>query len=266
MFGRTRTDDYSERETVVREKPISARGGVSFGTILTGALVAIGAFFLLSTIVGAVLSQTGVSAEELARGDAVDAGIAGGIALLVAWFLSFTWGGYTAGRMGRGSGFLNGLLVPLGVILLAAIVGAIAWALGASQGWTLPSPTQQLQIEGEYTSVDYGIGLGLITLGVMLLGSIIGGLMGARWHTKLERRVEAERHDAYVEDRREETKQIDLQEREETAQREHAAAAARARETAHLHRDGGTGDGTYSDDTYSEPPRTERGGTPTSRL
>lgn len=254
MLGKDRTTDYGDRETVVREKPISARGGVSLGTILTGALVAIGAFFLLSTIVGAVLSQTGVSAEELARGDAVDAGIAGGIALLVAWFLSFTWGGYTAGRMGRGSGFLNGLLVPIGVILLAALVGAIAWALGSSEGWSLPSPTQQLQVDGQYTSVDYGIGLILVTLGVMLLGSIFGGIAGARWHTKLERRVEGERHESFVQERREESKQIDLNEREETARREHAAAAARAKDSAHAER------------SESDPPRTERGGTPTSRL
>ncbi|MDQ3955376.1 MAG: YrzE family protein [Actinomycetota bacterium] len=254
MFGKDRTTAYGDRETVVRETPISARGGVSLGTILTGALVAIGAFFLLSTIVGAVLSQTGVSAEELARGDAVDAGVAGGVALLVAWFLSFTWGGYTAGRMGRGSGFLNGLLVPIGVILLAALVGAIAWALGSSEGWSLPSPTQQLQIDGEYTSVDYGIGLILVTLGVMLLGSIFGGIAGARWHTKLERRVEGERHESLVQERREESKQIDLNEREETARREHAAAAARAKDSAHAER------------SESDPPRTERGGTPTSRI
>jgi hypothetical protein len=262
MFGKDRSNEYGTRETVVEERAISAKGGVSLGTILTGALVAIGAFFLLSTIVGAVLSASGVSAEEVANGEAVDAGIGGGIALLVAWFLSFTWGGYTAGRMGRGSGFLNGLLVPIGVILLAAIVGAVAWVLGSSENWSLPSPTQQLQIDGQYTSVEYGIGLIAVTLGVMLLGSIIGGIFGARWHTKLERRAEDERHESFVQERRAESKQIDLNEREETAQREHAAAAARASESARAERSGGIDDR----HTTTEPPRTERGGTPTSRI
>ncbi len=256
MFGKDRTPEI-EHHTEIRERPISARGGASPGTVITGALVAIGAFFLLSTIVGAVLSQTGVSAQELARGEAVDAGIAGGVALLVAWFLAFSWGGYTAGRMGRGSGFVNGLLVPLGVILLAALVGAIAWALGASEGWTLPSPTQQLQIEGEYTSVEYGIGLAAVTLGVMVLGSIIGGLFGARWHTKLERRAEADRHESFVQEHREENRQIDVREREAAAEREHAAAATRARGAAQTYRSG---------DAPPEPPRTERGGAPTHRL
>ena len=61
MFGRAKTNrtGYDNDE---RDRPIAARGGVSLGTILTGGLVATGAFFLLSSIVGAVMSNTGVSA------------------------------------------------------------------------------------------------------------------------------------------------------------------------------------------------------------
>ena len=225
MFGRDKTTRY-EYDRGIPERTISARGGVSVGTIVTGALVAIGAFFLLSSVVGAVLSATGVTADELASGDAVDAGVAGGIALLAAWFLSFTWGGYTAGRMGRGSGFLNGLLVPIGVVVLAALVGGIAWALGASEGWTLPSPTRQIQVEGQFTSVDYEVGLVILTLGVMFLGSIIGGMFGARWHTKLERRAETERHEQVVEERRNDDRAVDLRDERADYNREHAVTTA----------------------------------------
>ena len=229
MFGRKDTVTY-DRD--VHERPIAARGGASIGTVLTGALVAIGAFFLLSSIVGAVLSNSGVTPDELASGEAVDAGVAGGIALLVALFLSFLWGGYTAGRFGRGSGFFNGLLVPIGVIILAAVVGAIAWAFGASESWELLSPTQSLQVDDQYTSVEYGLGLGAITLGVIFLSSIVGGLLGARWHTKLERRVETERNETLVEERKAEARAVDVREREKSAEREHAHAATRAREAA----------------------------------
>lgn len=224
MFGRNKTtrDGYTH---VVQEHAVRARGGVTIGTILTGALVAIGAFFLLSSIVGAILSASGVTPEELANGDAVDVGVAGGIALLAAWFLSFTWGGYTAGRMGRGSGFLNGLLVPIGVLILAAIVGAIAWALGASEGWTLPSPTRQIQVEGQFTSVDYEVGLIAVTAGVMFLGSVVGGLFGTRWHTKLERRVETEQNERLAEERSG-AKEVDIREHEAGADRTHVPAAA----------------------------------------
>lgn len=245
MFGRSNTNrtDYDHE---VHERPIAARGGVSLATILTGALVAIGAFFLLSSIVGAVLSNSGVTPEELASGEAVDAGIAGGVALLVALFLSFLWGGYTAGRFGRGSGFLNGLLVPIGTVVLVALFSALAWAFGSSEGWQLLSPTQTLQIDGEYTSVEYGIGLGLITLGVIFVSSIIGGLLGARWHTKLERRVETKRNEEIVEHRKAEAREVDVREREERAEREHALAATRAREAAQTER------------THQEPPGTGR--------
>ena len=234
MFGKSKPDYSSGPE--VLERPVKARGGVSVGSILTGALVAIGAFFLLSSIVGAVLSQSNVSAEELANGEAVDAGVAGGIALLVAWFLSFLWGGYAAGRMGRGAGFVNGLLVPLGAIALAAIAGLILWAFDASEGFSLTSPTEQLQVEGQYTSVDYGIALGAITLGIMFVGGIVGGLLGQRWHTKLERRSEAAGQEALVARRKEETRQVDLTEREERAEREHAEAFARTEEAGRAER------------------------------
>ena len=254
MFG-SRKDTRADYGDEVRERPIRARGGVSLGTIITGGLVAIGAFFLLSSIVGAVLSQTGVSAEELTSGEAIDAGIAGGIALLVALFLSFLWGGYTAGRFGRGSGFLNGLLVPIGTIVLAAIVGAISWAFGASDNWQLLSPTQQLQVDGDYTSVEYGIGLAAITIGVIFLSSIIGGLLGARWHTKLENRAQHDHNERVLAERRDKHHEVDVRERQDAAEREHAAAAARAREAAATERARGSGTPT----TPQSPPTTPQG-------
>lgn len=231
MFGR-KNDERDVHHTEEHDRPIAARGGVSIVTIITGALVAIGAFFLLSSIVGAVLSNTGVEAEELAEGNAVDAGIAGGIALLVALFLSFYWGGYTAGRMGRGSGFLNGLLVPIGAIILGAVVGLITWVLGASDDFEIATPTQQLRVDGDYTTVEWGIVLGAITLGVIFLAAILGGLLGSRWHTKLERRAMHEHNERVLEDRRAHNHEVDVRERHDAADREHTAAAERAREAA----------------------------------
>ncbi len=255
MFGK-RNDARAGHEhgTEVQERPVAARGGVSIITIITGALVAIGAFFLLSSIVGAVLSNTGVDAQELAEGNAVDAGIAGGIALLVALFLSFYWGGYTAGRMGRGSGFLNGLLVPIGAVVLAAVVGLITWALGASDDFEIATPTQQLQVDGDYTTVEWGLVLGAITIGVIFLASILGGLLGSRWHTKLERRAIHEHNERVLEERRQQHHEVDVRERHDAADREHAAAAARAREAAATERakghEGGAAGSSQGDPNY----------------
>lgn len=165
----------------------AARGGVSAGAILTGVVVAFGAMFLLSALVGGILFAADVDARDL--GDStVEAGIGAGAVIVVAQFLSYLWGGYTAGRMGRGAGALNGLLVPLVALVIAVIVGAIATALGAAANLNLPFTTNRLPLD-EDLLVDYGAGIGIGILIAMFAGGLVGGLAGARWHTKLERRA-----------------------------------------------------------------------------
>jgi hypothetical protein len=165
-----------------------ARGGISPGAILTGVVVAFGAIFLLSAIIGGLLAATGVAADGVTRDDVVNAGIAGGVAFLIAQFLAYLWGGYTAGRMGRGAGLANGVLVAFVAILLGVIVIAIAAALGASAELNMPFSTARLPLEENY-AVEFGTGVGIALLGVMFLGGAVGGMLGARWHTKLERRA-----------------------------------------------------------------------------
>lgn len=168
-----------------------ARGGVSFGAILTGVVVAFGAMFLLSALVAGILAATGTDLTEISEGDAVSVGVGAGIALVVAQLLAYLWGGYTAGRMGRGAGLLNGLLVPILAILVAVIVGAIAAALGAEVNMNAPFQDSQLPVT-DNSIVDFGTGVAIGSLIAMFLGGILGGMMGARWHTKLERRVAEE--------------------------------------------------------------------------
>jgi hypothetical protein len=165
-----------------------ARGGVSWGGVLTGVVVAFGAMFLLSAIVGGILAALGITDANVTRSEAVDAGIAGGIAFVVATLLAYLWGGYTAGRMARGAGLLNGALVPIVAIIIAFIIGAIGTALGATVNLNLPLSTARLPVQGG-DAVSWGIGLGIAALVAMFVGGILGGLLGTRWHTKLERRA-----------------------------------------------------------------------------
>lgn len=220
MFGKNR--DTTDRTTTTREQALDprARGGVAFGPILTGVVVAFGAMFLLSALVGGVLASMGIIDANVTPGDVIEAGIGAGIALVVAQFLSYLWGGYTAGRMARGSGVANGLLVPLTAIIVAVIVGGIATALGANANLNLPFTTNQLPLENG-NLVDWGVGIGIASLIAMFLGGALGGGMGARWHTKLERAhgadVEAHREETYEGDRGAgrstgEQRQVDLRE------------------------------------------------------
>jgi hypothetical protein len=165
-----------------------ARGGVSVGGILTGVVVAFGATFLLSAIIGGILAALGVTDPNVTRNATVDAGIAGGVAFAIAMLLAYLWGGYTAGRMARGAGVLNGVLVPVVAILVAVIVGAIGAALGATVNLNLPLTTARLPVQGA-NIVSWGVGLGVAALVAMFVGGIVGGMLGARWHTKLEHRA-----------------------------------------------------------------------------
>lgn len=185
MFGRTDTEHHIHTTEAVR-----ARGGVSFGPIITGVLVALGAMFLLSAIVAGVLASLG-TLDEITAGEAVQAGLGAGIALVVAQLLAYLWGGYTAGRMSRGAGVANGLLVPLSAILLALAVGAIAALLGAETNLNLPFAQGRLPLESDLL-VEWGVPIGIASLVAMFLGGALGGALGARWHTKLERGVAEE--------------------------------------------------------------------------
>lgn len=179
---------FRRNEAVTGTRPIEARGGVSGGAILTGVVVAFGAMFLFGAVIGGVLTALGVAETDITRGEAVDAGIGAGIAFVVAQFLSYLWGGYTAGRMARGAGIANGILVPVVALILAALTGAVVASLGATANLNLPFTENRLPLENDYL-VNWGIGIAIASLVGMFLGSAIGGAMGARWHTKLERDV-----------------------------------------------------------------------------
>lgn len=173
-----------ERHDIV---PDRTRGGVSFWSVLSGVLVAFGAFVVLSAIIGAILAASGVAEGGIQANEAQTAGIATVVGLVLAQFLAYMWGGYTAGRMARGSGALNGFLVPILALIFVVALGAIIAAVtGTSpdaaaadvQTMRLPLPLANL---GELAT---GAGIGLLV--AMLLGGALGGWMGARWHTKLE--------------------------------------------------------------------------------
>jgi len=182
VFGRS-------TDTATHRSGLAARGGVALVPILTGVVVAFGAMFLLSAIVGGVIAGLGYADNgNLATGGAIEAGVGAGIALVIAQFLSYLWGGYTAGRMGRGAGAANGFLVPLVALLVALVVGGVATMLGAEANLNLPFTASRLPLETD-TVVDWGVAVGIASLVAMFVGGIVGGLAGARWHTNLERRA-----------------------------------------------------------------------------
>lgn len=192
MFGRKNDESNpTTRFRTTREAPFAARGGVSFGAILTGVVVAFGAMFVLTAVISGILVTLGLS-ENLTSGEQVDVGIATGVGIVAAQFLAYMWGGYAAGRMSRGAGTANGALVALVAVVIGVAVGAIATGIGATEDLRTPFNSSQLPADGEV--LRWGAGLAIAAVAAMFLGAIAGGLMGSRWHTKLERRT-VETHD-----------------------------------------------------------------------
>ena len=183
------------RDRVVRERrtPLQVRGGISLIAILTGVVVSFGAVLILSSIVAGFLTATGIEADEFTIEDATDIGVGILVALLVVQFVAYVWGGYTAGRMGRGAGIANGLLVPLLALVVLVVVGAIV-------AGTDPDIETGFAERVNNLATRYGEGnnalIAIVSLATMFVGGAVGGLAGARWHTRLERDAEAEEADA----------------------------------------------------------------------
>jgi hypothetical protein len=172
-------------------------GRISFGSVLAGTLVAYGAFAVLVAIAAAVMKGGGFDAD-LSADEWRDLGVGGGIALGLVVFLAYFYGGYVAGRMARRSGAMNGLMVFFMGIVVAVGVAGVANLFTDTE-----DIVANLRRVGVPTTLeewgDVGTVAGIASLAAMLLGSLIGGMKGERWHGKLAAKA-AEHQSAIVED------------------------------------------------------------------
>jgi hypothetical protein len=157
-------------------------GRISLGSVLAGTLVAYGAFAVLLAIAAAVIKAVGVD-TNLSTNEWRQLGVGGGIGVAVVLFLSYLYGGYVAGRMARRGGVMNGLLVFFLSIVVAVGVAALARWFNTDD-----AVVRNLRNIGVPTTAhewrDIGTVAGIGSLAAMLLGSILGGAMGERWHGK----------------------------------------------------------------------------------
>lgn len=191
MSTRGQTADTDERQMWVEgrhDRLELAReagwGGVSWGSVAAGVLVAYGAIGACIGFVAAVLHPMGLTLDDLSDDDWQRVGFIAGLVAAAVFLGAFTFGGYTAGRMARRAGLRNGVLVVVfGVVLLAA-VAAVAQLEGAS-----PAIVDRLESLGAPTdgTTWYGLGVlsGAVALCGMILGGVLGGVRGERWHQRL---------------------------------------------------------------------------------
>jgi hypothetical protein len=173
-----------DRASLAREAGV---GKLSFISVLAGTLVAYGAFAVLAALAGAAATAIGLT-NDLSSNDWARLGTGSAIAGAIVLFVAYLFGGYVAGRMARRAGLLNGLAVFILAIVLITAVGAIV----ASQA-DVDTIRTNLRSLGIPTSgsewSDIGTLAGIASLAAMLIGALVGGVLGERWHSKLTRRA-----------------------------------------------------------------------------
>ena len=186
----TVVDEVPTRETVVaREK--EQFGGIKIGSAFFGWLAATGMAVLLTALVAAAGTAVGLATNTdvnaaVNSGDQT-VGMVGIIVLLVILFVSYYSGGYVAGRMARFNGAKQGFMVWVWA-LIAAVVVAILGLVAGQQYNILAQLNSFPRIpvnEGELTTTS--IIAAVVVAAVALVGAVLGGTAGMRFHRKVDR-------------------------------------------------------------------------------
>jgi amino acid transporter len=168
-------------------------GGLNLGAAFFGWIVAIGVAILLAGIVGAILTAVG-STVEVTQSDAERSagtiGLSTAIVLLVVLALAYYAGGYVAGRMSRFDGARQGV----GVWVIGLLVTILAIALGAIFGekYNVLERVDLPRIPISTDELTWGAVIaGLAVIVATLLFAILGGILGHRYHDRVDRAARA---------------------------------------------------------------------------
>ena len=178
--GGASTSYGAARDAVAVQR--SAFGGIKWGAAFFGWLSATGLAVLLIALVSAADVALGLT-EGASAGEV---GLGGAVALLVVLFLSYLAGGYVAGRMARFTGVRQGLAVWLVGLVVVPLISGAAAMLGSEYNVLARLQLPRIPVaEGTATTA------GLVTLaaaaGAALLGALLGGAVGTRYHWKVDR-------------------------------------------------------------------------------
>jgi membrane protease YdiL (CAAX protease family) len=186
-----RHDGMAREDVLAREK--DRFGGFKFGSAFFGWLTATGTAVLLAGLVTAIGSAIGLNAgtvddaAEAAADNPLATTIVGAIVLALVLFIAYFAGGYVAGRMARFSGLKQGIAVWLWALVIAIIV-AVVTAFAGSQ-WDILANLDsfpRIPVTPETATIT-GILTALGAAAVALIGAMLGGVAGMRYHRRVDR-------------------------------------------------------------------------------
>ncbi len=180
-------NDELDRSSVVgRER--QALGGVKVGSAFFGWLTATGMAVLLTALVTAGGAAVAIAQGNDAQTGVVETiGLTEAVVLLVIVVVAYYCGGYVAGRMARFNGLKQGIAVWVWAVVIAGAV-AIAAAVAGDQYDVMAELNAFPRIptaEGDVTA-NGAIAAAAIAAAT-LVGAMMGGLAGMRFHRKVDR-------------------------------------------------------------------------------
>lgn len=183
-------DGSRDTRTVAHDAEAHERfGGTNIGAAFFGWLVAVAMTVLLSGIVGAIAAAVGtgvqVSQSEAER-EAGTIGLVAAIVLATILLVAYYTGGYVAGRMSRFDGARQGLAVWLIGLLVTALAVGIGLLFGSQYNVLDRVNLPQIPIPGDQLNLG-GIVTALVIVVGTALAAIVGGKIGQRYHTKVDR-------------------------------------------------------------------------------
>jgi hypothetical protein len=185
---RPRSEVLAElRRRELRRERQEFGGQIQWEAVFFGLLAAIGLAASLVAMVLGGLVATGVTSFSEDAAELVDRMMAGGGAIAVAILaLSYLTGGYVAARMARFDGWRQGVGIWVLSLFMALAAAITLWIAGGqldpTESITLPSNPVD---EGPLNQGAAVIAPVLVV--VSLLGALIGGVLGDRFHRAVDR-------------------------------------------------------------------------------
>jgi hypothetical protein len=170
---------FTQARTNLAPEQARHLGRIRWGSAFFGWVTAIGTTALL----GAIVTAGGAALGLVNPAPAI--GIGGAAVLLAIIFVGYYCGGYVAGRMARFAGARQGVAVWLWTLFLAVIGAVIATVSGAVSGPRLDELVR-LPMSGGVLSAGAAT-LAVAVLVVTLVGAVLGGLAGMRYHRRVDR-------------------------------------------------------------------------------
>jgi hypothetical protein len=165
-------------------------GGIRWGSAFFGWVTAMGMVALLSALATAAGAALGLVSPTPDPAAVQTLGVAGAAVLLAVIFVGYYCGGYVAGRMARFAGARQGVAVWLWTLFVAVVGAVIATVSGAVAGPRLDELFRLPLNDGLMSGGVLSAGAAALAVGVLvvtLVGAVLGGLAGMRYHRRVDR-------------------------------------------------------------------------------